>query len=459
MKQLLSFMFILIITFSGFSQKAKTQKYKRTIKKVEQETIKGTTDDEDVYIVQPVNQVEIDTIYIPAGKPCLIIIDASQSASDESYCFNEEKEIIQNFGKDAMRIVKLNRLSYIIFGNKQTLDVSGSGNSYQGFVYWSGNLKHKVQSKETAYYATEFVAKQMGVDKESSYVVNTPKYKKEIASLIKADNITEKSKEIMYAFLNDLIVPMPYSEDKDSSLSKQCIKNLKSVENLKSIEVYFIEKSGKKIFLKNTVFNKNQQPILSKNYDSEGIEREGTNYIYKNGILIKTINGDLCRDVNYDDNKMIFFRNLENATEVIIFWLENNSLLKKQYLLRTEDTYPFLNLFGEEKIENNCITKYLNNSIWSTECSSNKDIFPFVTKNTSFQNGEVMDYRKTKLVKKGDKLFEKYYSTTEQENVKDDFKLFSVFHLNDQNLLSSYELIENKENSNVKIEYTYFPKI
>jgi hypothetical protein len=459
MKQLLSGIFILTLSFSGFSQKIKNKKNKSPVIEVKQESIKGTPDEQDVYIVQPVDLVEIDTIHIPAGKPCLIIIDASQYGTNEDYCFNEEKEIIQNFGKDAIRIVKLHRLSYVIFENKQTLDVSGSENSYQGFLYWSGNLKDKVQSKETSYHATEFVAKQMGVDKESSYVLNSPKYKKEVASLIKADYVTEKSKEVMIAYLFDLIVPMPYSEEKDSPLFKQCFENLKRVENLRSIEVYFIDKNGKKIFLRNTVFNKNQQPILSKKYDSDGTEEVGTNYIYKNGMLNEIISGDRSIFVNYDDNKMIFSKNPDSVDETIVFWLENNFLLKKHYLLMIDDTYQCFNLFGEEKIEDNCITMYINNSVRYINCSNNKGAFPFVNTYTSYQNDEIMQFIKTKLVRKGERIFEKYNSTAKQENAKDDFKLCRIFHLNDQNLLSSYELTEDKENCNVKIEYTYFPKI
>jgi hypothetical protein len=454
MKQLLSIIFILTLSLSGFSQKIKTQKPKKTLKKIEQETIKGAPDDQDVYYVQPLNQVEIDTIHIPAGKPSLIIFDASQYGSNQSYCFNEEKEIIQNFGKDAIRIVKINKLSYIIFENKQTLDVSGAGNTYQGFAYWSGNLKDNVQSMDTAYYATEFLAKQMGVEKESSYVLNTSKYKKEIASLIKADYITEKSKEVMTAFLFDLVIPMPYSEEKDSPLYKKCFENLKRVESLRSIEVYSTDKNGKKIFLNNIIFNKNQQPILSKNFDSDGNEMLGTNFIYKNGMLMEIISGNKSILVNYDDNKMILSENPSSVNETFVFWLENNFLLKKHYLLMADDTFQYFNLFGEYKIEDNCITMYINNSVRTINCSNNKVSFPFVNSWTTYQDDEIMQIGKTKLIRKGERIFEKYNSTAK----KDDFKLWRIFHLNDQNLLSSYEQIEDNAKSKVIIEYTYFPK-
>jgi hypothetical protein len=95
MKQLFGFIFILIFSFSGFSQKK--------IKKIEQDTISEV---QDVYMVDAIVGPDIDTLNIPMGKPCLIIFDVSQY-SNESYCFNEEKEIIQNFGKDALRVIKV----------------------------------------------------------------------------------------------------------------------------------------------------------------------------------------------------------------------------------------------------------------------------------------------------------------------------------------------------------------
>ena len=54
--------------------------------------------------------------------------------------------------------------------------------------------------------ATEFVAGNMKVKKESSYVINTRKYRKEVASLESKNKITPKSNEIMNAILNKRIL-------------------------------------------------------------------------------------------------------------------------------------------------------------------------------------------------------------------------------------------------------------
>jgi hypothetical protein len=297
----------------------------------------------------------------------------------------------------------------------------------------------------------------MDVDKKSSYVVNAPKYKKEVAALLKADNITENSKVVMNAFLNDLKTPMPFSKEEDLPLFIKSIESLKAVENLKNIEIYFKDNKGTKKVVKNIVFNKNQQLILVTNYDDEGIAMQGTNYIYKNGILVKIINGESSAVVSYDDTKMIFSSDLRGANDVRVSWIENNVLLEKAYTLMVNEEYPYMNIFSEEKLENNCITKYINNNVWTINCN-NDNIFPFINRYTSFQDGEKMQYRKTKLVKKGDKLFEKYYSAAKKESAKDEFILYSVLNFNDQNLLSSYDLSKDNAKLNIKIDYTYFPK-
>ncbi|MDI3321424.1 hypothetical protein, partial [Pinibacter soli] len=111
---------------------------------------------------------------------------------------------------------------------------------------------------------------------------------------------------------------------------------------------------------------------------------------------------------------------------------------------------------AEEKIENNCITRYLNSNLLTINYSTKTGTFPFVHKYTSFQDGKVLQFRKSKLVKTGEKQFEKYYSDAERESDKDNFKLFGVFQLNDQNLLSSYYFFKDGVKSKIKIDYAYF---
>ena len=89
------------------------------------------------------------------------------------YVKDEEKELIQNFKKDAFEIKKIDKQVFILFENKQTLDVSSLDNSYQAFAYWGGKENDRVQVQEGSKKATEFVAKQLGLKTESSYVTTT----------------------------------------------------------------------------------------------------------------------------------------------------------------------------------------------------------------------------------------------------------------------------------------------
>lgn len=79
MKQLLSIIFILTFSLSGFSQKSKTQKHQKTVKKVEQETIMGAPDDKDVYNAQSV----IDTIQIPTEKRLATFTQPKEKNTDQ----------------------------------------------------------------------------------------------------------------------------------------------------------------------------------------------------------------------------------------------------------------------------------------------------------------------------------------------------------------------------------------
>lgn len=444
MKQLFSIIFILTLSLSGFSQKSKAQNHQKNEKKIVFETIKEAPRAEYVYVV--------DTLRIAKGKPCLLIVNVNKNSAEDDTMNTEEKELIQNFGKNTLKIVNIYKHSYIIFENKQTLDIGAYGNSYQAFAYWGGKIEDDVLLKEGTKYATEFVAEQMGVVKESSYVVNTRKHKKEVALLKTTDNITDKSREIMNIYLNNLTTPIPNDKGEDTPLYEQ------HLANLKRIETYFIENNSIKILIKNTFFNQNHQPISITNYGSDGLDRGSDSFIYKNGMLVKIITGSKSIVVNYDDNKMIFSENRGEANETKVVWLENNVMLKKSYILMIDDKDLLMNYFFEDKFEGNCITSSSNNNIWSMNCSSKTDTFPFIHKFTSFHDGKVVQVRKSKLVKKGDKLFEKYYSTSVRESEKDNFKLFGVFQFNDQNLLSFYDFTKDDVKSRIEINYTFFPK-
>ncbi|MDI3321425.1 hypothetical protein, partial [Pinibacter soli] len=316
MKQLPAIIIILALSFSGFSQNSKTQLHKKIVKKNPQESVMETPVDTTAYQIIAEESKVVDTLHIQAGKPCLILVNVYQYPTVGYNDHVEERELIRNFGQDALRIIYIDQHNYVIFENGETLDISNFENSYQAFAYWGGDLEDNVQVKEGTHYATEFVAEQMNVDKESSYVANTRKYKKEVASLESANNVTEKSKKTMNAFLSKFSIPLPDDKGEDAPLYEQ------KFTKLKSVETYFQVPNGKKKFLKKIEFNKDQQPILVKNYNRKGNENGRTSLVYENGMLIKIIHGETSTTtIKYDDNQMILFSNAGDGNETTVAWI------------------------------------------------------------------------------------------------------------------------------------------
>ncbi|MCP2028611.1 hypothetical protein L1276_003781 [Flavobacterium sp. HSC-32F16] len=446
MKHLLSIIIILTLSFQAFSQKKQQKKTKSK-----------ANDNAQIEMIQEampkMAATEIDTLHIYKGKRYVFLVDVNKYSgqSDVDYASNnnsEEAELRRNFAKDELEIIKIHRYSYVIFENKKTLDISSDGDSYQAFAYWSGKLGDNIEVQEGTRMATEFVSKNIGVNKESSYNLNAIKYKKEVAILENKNKITSKSKEVMKAVLSKYIFPINKLKDDDVILFKQ------SNAKIKTINSYLVE-NGKETRLRTILLNENGLPITTTNYDKK--EERKTNYIYKDDLLIKIMSDDrVLSSINYDDGKMIFSGSFGDANETEVNWLENGVLLKKSYILMSDNKSSHMNTFAEEKIENDCNLLYINNVLWTKNCSTKKNVFPFIHKYTSYQDEKVLQFRKSKLEKKDDKTFEKYYSDAESEDQKDNFKLFGTFFLNEYNLVSSYNFTKDKTNRIVKIEYTYY---
>jgi hypothetical protein len=447
MKHLLSILIIFTLSFQAFSQKKQQKKAKSKANNTQTERIQEA--------LPKMEPTVIDTLYIYKGQRYVFIIDVDKYSSQSyvEYASNnnsEESELERNFAKEQLKIITIHRYSYVIFENRKTLDISSEGESYQAFAYWSGKMDDTVQVQEGAKMATEFVSKCIGENKESSYIINARKYRKEVAELENKNKITSKSKEVMKAVLNSYILPIPRLKDDDVMFFKQLQSNAK----VKSIDSYLVE-NGTKTPLRSILLNENGLPTLIKDYNEKKEERK-TNYIYKDGMLIKIMSEDrILASINYDDGKMIFSADYGNANDTEVSWLENGELLKKSYALRNDDKSD-MNTFAENKIENNCNLSYINSQLWSKNCSSKANVFPFVHTYTSYQDGKVLQFRKSKIEKTGGKSFEKYYSETESEDVSDDYKLFGTFYLNDKNLLSSYNFTKDKKNRILKVEYTYY---
>ncbi|WP_281309887.1 hypothetical protein [Flavobacterium flavigenum] len=451
MKHLLALLLLLTLSFQGHSQK---KGKKKPISKAK------TTAVQEVAMAEPTKEEKIipDTLQIKKGKKYVFLVDVNEYSSQGNtvYAGNEDNsekaELNRNFPKENLEIITINKYTYVLFENKQTLDITGDGQSFQAFAYWSGKLDDKVQVKEGTRMATEFVAEQLKSKKESSYVINTRKYKKEVASLQGKNKITAKSKEVMKALLSDHSLPIPDIKLDDEAIFKQ------GTAKLKTLDSYFLKKKGVRIPLKSVSFNDQGLPTAVTYYKDEGKSNNKKEFVYKDGMLTKIMKEDqtMVCSVNYDDNKVIFSGNVGDANETTVYWLENGKLLQKSYTLMADDKFSYMNTFAEEKFENNCISYYINNVVWSNNCGGAENKFPFIHTYTSYQDKEVLQFRKSKIEKKDDRTFEKYFSAAERADQNDDYKLFGTIHLDDFNLVDTYSFTKDNEAKTIKVDYTCY---
>ncbi|WP_163410832.1 hypothetical protein [Flavobacterium ajazii] len=450
MKYLLSIFLILTLSFQGYSQK-----------KGKKKPVAKTTSVPDLVLtpemVAKAEKIIPDTLHIQKGKKYVFLIDANENSSKgytTVYQDNDEEsektELKRNFPKENLEIINITKYTYVLFENKQTLDITGDGQSFQAFAYWSGKIDDKVQVKEGTRMATEFVAEQLKSKKESSYVVNTRKYKKEVAALLSKNKITSESKEVMKHWLNSQ--SLPFVDIETNNLPVCQMENAK----LKTLDSYFLKKKGVRIPLKSISFNREGLPTSTTYYDEGKVNSKRT-FVYNDGLLTKIIDGEnQITPITYNDNKMIIYDIVNETDAIFIFWLENGKILEKRYILMRDDKFSYMNSYSEEKIENNCISRYINTALESKDCSGQNTLFPYEHTTKSFQNGEVIHYVKSKLEKKGERTFEKYYSEAKHPDQNDNYKLWGTFYLDNFNLLETYNFIEDKEAKTIKIDYTYY---
>jgi hypothetical protein len=158
--------------------------------------------------------------------------------------------------------------------------------------------------------------------------------------------------------------------------------------------------------------------------------------------------------MHYDDDKMILTKNVGEADETTIYHLENDVLLEKNYIIALNEENTSMNYLSEGTLENACEIRKINNIVSSRNCTSKPNEYPFINNYTSYQDGEVLQYRKTKITKKDDKTYEKHYSSAESVNEKEVYKLGAIYSLNEKNLVSSIKYLGD-ENFEIIIDYTY----
>lgn len=437
----------LLITFSGLAQKKQLKK---------NEAILNSNPTEAITTSKPLQDKEedivIDTIHIVKGKPTLLLVQVEGQNTANSKDHREIKELHSNFDKTKLDIINITRHSFILFENNQTLEVSGIKNSYGAKAYWSGKLKEPIQTEEGIQNATEFFAKQLKIKKESSYITNAKKYKKELGLLLKKNMMSEAAKAAMNTFLNR------YTTALDNDLGELHFFN-QNDSKVKSITTYIPEKKDKKQLIKTIEFNELGQPLTIKKYKEDQKLESHLNFEYTNGILAKIKKGDSTTiAVSYYNDKMIFIKKTETTTITKLFWLEDNELLEKEFTLYHDDNLAYHNTIIEDKLENSCKIRFYNDEVIRKDCFTKKDEIPFIYTYISYQDEEILQFYKVKLIKKNDTTYEKYISETNNpKEYKDNFKLVGSYQLNDKKQLSAFKFMKDKAEKNIKIAYTYFP--
>ncbi|MDX8568782.1 hypothetical protein OZ668_12330 [Elizabethkingia sp. HX XZB] len=435
MKKILSIFLICAMTIGISAQKKTAKKQpKKSSGKATMVDIAGVTDAVS-------DKSEADTLKLKAGKAYVILIDVAPNMKGVSVGGDdqEKNELIKNFRKNTPEIIQLYTYTYVLAENGQYIDLTSDGNTYQAIAYWSGKMDDNIVAQEGKNRATEFVATQLGEQKESSYITNSKKYKEEIKTLQGKNNFTKKSAEVMQSYLQHLAVP------KICFIENTMLFN-KDQSKIKTITTYITGDNGKKQKYMVTELNELGQPITITEYRSD--EKSVQKFTYKDGILTNIQTPVNTTDISYDNDRMITSSDLGGGIETEIYHLEKNELLRKSYIIMKDDNSDNMNASTDEKIEKSCTNFYIDNVIQTANCSSNANEFPFIHTSTVYQDGKLMQETKYRIEKKSPVLYESQYT-------KDNDVRKATYHLNDKGLLESYQRYDNNRKNMVWLEYTY----
>jgi len=435
MKKILCTFLICAVTISISAQRKTTKKQpKKSSGRATMVDIAGVTDAVS-------DKSEADTLRLKAGKAYVLLIDVAPNMKGVTVGGDdqEKNELIKNFRKNTPEIIQLYTYTYVLAENGQYIDLTGDGNTYQAVAYWSGKMDDNIVAQEGKKMATEFVATQLGQQKESSYITNSKKYKEEIKSLQGKNNFTKKSAEVMLSYLQHLAVP------KICFIENTMLFN-KDQSKVKAITTYITGDNGKKQKYLVTKLNELGHPITITEYRSD--EKSVQKFTYKDGILTNIQTPVNTTNISYDNERMITSSDLGGGIETEIYRLEKNELLRKSYIIMKDDVSDNMNAATDEIIEKSCTNFYIDNVIQTSNCSSNANEFPFTHTSSFYQDGKLMQETKYKIEKKSPVLYESQY--TRDNNVRK-----AIYQLNDKGLLESYQRNENNRKNTVWLEYTY----
>lgn len=391
-------------------------------------------------------RTRIDTLDLKLGKAYVLLIDISEGSYNVQVAGDDQErnELQKNFGEKAFEIINIYNYSYVKIANGQYLDVSEEGASYQAMAYWSGKEEDNIVVREGKRLATEFISEQIGGNKKSSYLLNSDKHISEVEKLQKKNFFTSKSKEVMNTFLKNYSV---------SSLCK--IKNNIVFNNdqkgVKTITSFITNEKGKSVKWQTIELDENALPKKIIEYDDNGkAEVSNLNFEYKDGQLIAINRKDESVKISFNDTELIERKDLGGAIETVVYKLEKNTLLRKAFLIMKDEGGEHQNSLTEEKIENNCLKYYIDGVVWSVNCNSKINEFPFSHSYTSYQDGAVLQKVDYKIIKKNNLEYEM--------TVTDELSGTVVGNivLNERNLLESYNYKEGKSAFKSNLVYTYY---
>nr|WP_297306674.1 hypothetical protein [uncultured Flavobacterium sp.] len=400
---------------------------------------------ETAYYSDP--RIEIDTLHFYSGKPQVFLIQIKDPSDYlDSSELVERNELRRNFDSSDFEFNFITKHSFLRFENGQFIDVSDPNNTYGAVVFWTGNSSDKVKLQEGVRLATEFVSAQLNLNKKSSYIVNSEFYKKEIAQLSKKDDFTKDSEKVMNLFLEKYSVP------EVCTINDQNIFNRNS-DKVKTLTGFLVNSKGKKIKHEEFSFNEKGHPTRIIRFDDDGkTVYYTTTFNYENGILKSITKNDRVDHIKYNNNQLFYTSDLGGGNETTIFELNDGALLMKRILIMNNDEgQEERNFIVEQRIENDCIHYYINNELWTIDCSSEIGKFPYTHKYTSFQNGEVLQTIDYKVNKIDNSKFQIQSKSSESNS-----NGTTTILLNDHGLVESLTYKEGNETEKYQIEYSYY---
>ena len=381
---------------------------------------------------------EIEHLKIEQGKPHVFFVDINRySGSCEFY---EEKELTNNFDKNLFTVSDICKYTDLEFPN-ETIKLN---EEKRALLFWSGKANDKVVVNEGDYlYSTEFVAKQLGIHKESSYAINTKKWKEKIEQLTKNNQPTKESEKVLKSLLNNLICKNLVA-DKTVALTQ--LFSMNNFSKIKSIETSYQDNKNKKVIVAKIDFNEKGFPISIKERNSE----KTTEFTYIGQLLSETKSGDKITNYSYQDDKIISTQKDSDTKGITVYWLDKDQLLYDHYSIWNDDKRENNNYFAHMYTENNCIVTESNykTTVCKTAIDEKSYLETFRIATNQFDRSIT-----TKFQNEGDKLINIYKSEDENDN----FDLVGEIRLNDKKLIENYTMYHDGNEIKLYYEYTFYP--